>query len=937
MSLKFSPAITYPNTRYYIDLGNRRCYREGINNTFTGSPTTVFDLSPLKLTGQVYNGRYTDAFGGAVYFAGGLPSQSYFLGSLNSLIPFVSGLSAFTLSFWYNANNVKETQVLHKFGGTTDGGIIVFLEDNYINIELYCFRNNLYTGLKQRFFTTANEWHNFTFNWYIDAPYLVSFHDGDTSENLTTLILNNTASTVPLSTFKYNGEILDPNTFTLKTSSLTYIPRFCIWAGSGYLRQNLISSPFVLSLTGYLNSILYTSNYTFTKEDVKDFYESNRSRYAVNYNNQIVKNGLICHLDAGDPNSYTGTNLLNDISYNENDATLINGPSAANINGGIIRLDGVDEKISITTNTIRLPSKQPFTRMFWVKYNNVNNTGYDDINLLSDDLYLGSKLKYNTNTKTLCSVYAFIESIGDLYGIQTNVFAESLSATYLANLTKVSRQNFNNISSPFDIYEGTSTIYLQNNNKLSAVGLDYGNFGPVVSAGILPHPYDYNFRVFDKPVELNLSGIDLDKVAGFTAYSTVIRDKSGRFYITGFANPLIESFTKIFDGFYPVTDNTNLPGNFVDIKMVTENTVYALSSTAFGTNVFTGGFVDSVFNFNNSSQLGTSNGIWGSYENLRIPFIQNVGIPNTRYNISKIFPGPLVGFILSANGRAFASGECRYMGKGTTGTTTFTAIEGNWDRFETAPFHTFALSANTNIWFGCGENDIGQLGLGDENNRYDSFERIPGEFKEMYPLNSVTTVALSTSDVWYYAGIEPGSSNEDFNYGPGVMTNWKQSSTFKEIKNSKGIKKFACPMMRWWNIYSLPKITRNNNLPIVALKTNDYNYDITTLKVNELSSWNLIVQSYDPNGYSKLYVIGKEKNHVIEFPLTDLVFSNNTNNLTFGQEGVSLDIGPIMMYNRELSHNEIIQNFNATKDRFLEPTSLIEETQNNYILIAQLI
>jgi hypothetical protein len=64
----------------------------------------------------------------------------------------------------------------------------------------------------------------------------------------------------------------------------------------------------------------------------------------------IVRDGLVLYLDAGSPNSYQGAGTTwKDISkVNQNNGTLVNGPTFNSSNGGSIVFDGVDD--AVTTN-----------------------------------------------------------------------------------------------------------------------------------------------------------------------------------------------------------------------------------------------------------------------------------------------------------------------------------------------------------------------------------------------------------------------------------------------------------------------------------------------------------------------------------------------------------------------------------------------------------
>jgi len=84
----------------------------------------------------------------------------------------------------------------------------------------------------------------------------------------------------------------------------------------------------------------------------------------------IVKDGLVLYLDAGSPNSYYGGvgTVWKDMSGNGNNGTLTNGPTFNSSNGGSIVLDGVDDYVNITQNTLyRFVNTQPFSLSVWVR------------------------------------------------------------------------------------------------------------------------------------------------------------------------------------------------------------------------------------------------------------------------------------------------------------------------------------------------------------------------------------------------------------------------------------------------------------------------------------------------------------------------------------------------------------------------------------------
>jgi len=61
----------------------------------------------------------------------------------------------------------------------------------------------------------------------------------------------------------------------------------------------------------------------------------------------LVTSGLILHLDAGNPASYSGTgSVWTDISGNDNDGTLVNGVGYSSANNGALVFDGVNDSFS---------------------------------------------------------------------------------------------------------------------------------------------------------------------------------------------------------------------------------------------------------------------------------------------------------------------------------------------------------------------------------------------------------------------------------------------------------------------------------------------------------------------------------------------------------------------------------------------------------------
>jgi hypothetical protein len=85
--------------------------------------------------------------------------------------------------------------------------------------------------------------------------------------------------------------------------------------------------------------------------------------------NNIVRDGLVLHLDAGNANSYLppyNTNLWNDISGKNNNTTLINGPLFNNVNGGSIVFDGSNDYGF--SPDLNISGNSPITISLWCNY-----------------------------------------------------------------------------------------------------------------------------------------------------------------------------------------------------------------------------------------------------------------------------------------------------------------------------------------------------------------------------------------------------------------------------------------------------------------------------------------------------------------------------------------------------------------------------------------
>ena len=79
---------------------------------------------------------------------------------------------------------------------------------------------------------------------------------------------------------------------------------------------------------------------------------------------KIITDGLVLALNAADKNSYPDSGTTwRDVSGNNNNGTLTNGPTFSSANGGIIVFDGADDNCTITNS---IPSLSNFTIEFFL-------------------------------------------------------------------------------------------------------------------------------------------------------------------------------------------------------------------------------------------------------------------------------------------------------------------------------------------------------------------------------------------------------------------------------------------------------------------------------------------------------------------------------------------------------------------------------------------
>jgi hypothetical protein len=123
---------------------------------------------------------------------------------------------------------------------------------------------------------------------------------------------------------------------------------------------------------------------------------------ALNRGPRIVTNGLTLCLDAANRNSYPGSGTIwRDLSGNNNNGTLTNGPAFNPSNGGNILFDGTNDYVSFTSTTVGSFNNSTFSFGLWFYFNGLsqvktlfskrNDHPFNQYNMgISDDIQNGT-------------------------------------------------------------------------------------------------------------------------------------------------------------------------------------------------------------------------------------------------------------------------------------------------------------------------------------------------------------------------------------------------------------------------------------------------------------------------------------------------------------------------------------------------------------------
>lgn len=157
----------------------------------------------------------------------------------------------------------------------------------------------------------------------------------------------------------------------------------------------------------------------------------------------IVTDGLVLHLDAGNSKSYSGSGTVwTDLSGNNNNGTLTNGPTYSAANKGSIAFDGTNDYIECGSNTTitTISGLTNFTLEIIVMWNSVPTAGnghYFMANVnptgVPPNLTGGFQFGYIPNHGFTFATYGNNSSLngnGSFDGIPSVIFTPSINTWY---------------------------------------------------------------------------------------------------------------------------------------------------------------------------------------------------------------------------------------------------------------------------------------------------------------------------------------------------------------------------------------------------------------------------------------------------------------------------------------------------------------------------
>ena len=208
----------------------------------------------------------------------------------------------------------------------------------------------------------------------------------------------------------------------------------------------------------------------------------------------IVTNGLVLNLDCGNRLSYpTSGTTWTDLSGNNNNGTLTNGPTFNPNNLGSIVFDGGDDFVNFNTSSLKF-NDTDVTMNVWFK-TNINSNTYQDLIVLASspqNNFMGIlKSRSGINNG---SVYATLSQAGNATPLFSNLSGNILITAGIINYSAV----FTKIGSTYSIFLYRNGV-LDNSTATSLTSYDmttWSDFFARLGSGGPTYPEILNGNIY---------------------------------------------------------------------------------------------------------------------------------------------------------------------------------------------------------------------------------------------------------------------------------------------------------------------------------------------------------------------------------------------------------------------------------------------------------
>jgi len=302
MGLGHSPSI--------VQSGLALCLYPGNIKSYSGSGSTITDLSGAGNNFTLNGSPYVNyGFGRSLTYSGAQTLSSSFTPS-----------NTWSISMWFNNTstyNIHNRGLFSTYSTSSFNGCYVGTTTAAANSMRVWYNSNGYSLINYSF--AVNSWYQLTIT--CDGTTLVVYVNGVAVNSITTATTH--ANTLAIGQTRFDNNY---------------------WIGN--IGQTLVYSR------------------ALTASEALQNYNASRGRIDNFYSPPPITSNLLVSLDAGNPNSYSGSGTAwNDISGNGNNATLVNSPTFDTGNGGSFVFNR-------TTNYATLPFTTTLTNCtfnFWFK------------------------------------------------------------------------------------------------------------------------------------------------------------------------------------------------------------------------------------------------------------------------------------------------------------------------------------------------------------------------------------------------------------------------------------------------------------------------------------------------------------------------------------------------------------------------------------------